>query len=79
MQNRFRDLLTTLGLGLLRLALRILPRGTSEREGTFRGLAEQRLYDRYEGYTLLVGGAPYSFDKWRAIRETFRLKFRGAQ
>lgn len=42
-----------------------LPFDCSEFIGIRRGLAEQREYDRYEGWTLLCGGELLPFDRWR--------------
>ena len=59
------DLRSAVGEWFLGKALRFMPASYSVREGIERGLREQRAYDRYAGYTLACGGAPWSFEKWR--------------
>ena len=54
-----------IGGRLLAWALATLPCDSSEFIGCRRGLAEQRDYDRYEGYTRLLAGDVLPFDRWR--------------
>lgn len=65
MRNLIHDFLEALGMKFLTVALKVLPEDCPQREGVFRGLREQRLYDNYENYTLLLNERPLSFDRWR--------------
>ncbi|HEX3892856.1 MAG TPA: hypothetical protein VHW46_09825 [Terracidiphilus sp.] len=64
-----------LGTWLLRHALDVLPVDSDEAMGIARGLTEQRLYSRYEGWCQIAGTAPRAFFSWRQIRETIYTKF----
>jgi hypothetical protein len=74
MQSLISRIREALGSKILQLGLRVLPKDASERVGALRGLAEQRLFDRYEGYTLLLKESPYPFERWREISGTMFLK-----
>jgi hypothetical protein len=50
---------------LMRAALRVLPHQGYESNALRASLDEWRAYDRYEGYTLLVGQKPLIFSRWR--------------
>ena len=78
MQTLLNAIRTCLAMRLVALALRVFPRGRSERDGLFRGRNEQRLYDRYEAFTRLLKNEPLPFDRWREIRSTFFLRNQGA-
>jgi hypothetical protein len=68
-----------LGLFLLSVAVNVLPEDAPARTGALRGLAEQRAFDRYEGYTLLLQQRPLPFDRWREVFQTLHVKMRGAR
>jgi hypothetical protein len=76
MQTLLNRIKEALGLKLLSAAMALLPKDAPAHIGAARGLAEQRQYDRYEGYTLLLGAPPIQFDRWREIRSTFFLRMR---
>jgi hypothetical protein len=65
MRKLLNKLLEALGMRLLSVALEALPKDCSVRTGALRGLAEQRAYDRYEGYAELLKEQPVPFEKWR--------------
>lgn len=77
MVTAWNRILERVGLMFLRAALALLPGDSSPRTGATRGLAEQRQFDRYEGYTLIQGSRPLPFDRWREIWGTMQLKARG--
>lgn len=62
------------GYMLLDFAKRLLPSGDSVRDGLFRGLREQREYDRYVAVTVLLKGHVREFEQWRELRSTFKLR-----
>jgi hypothetical protein len=55
-----------IGARLLDLAVQLLPENAWQRKAITRDLAEQRQYERYEGYSLLMGAAVLPFDRWRS-------------
>ena len=63
-----------LGAWMMKLALQMLPKGETMKEGALRGMKEQREFDRYEGYTQILGEKPIPFLRWREIMGTFRLR-----
>jgi hypothetical protein len=74
LKNLFRE---WLGERLTDWALRILPTFHSGRTGMMRGLREQREYERYLGYTLMLNELPMGFDRWREIHASMRVIKRG--
>ena len=55
-----------MGSILLRWAVALLPEHAWERKALERELREQRDYERYEGYTLAMGGEVLPFERWRS-------------
>jgi hypothetical protein len=51
---------------LLRWTIALMPEHAWERKALERELREQRDYERYTGYTLLMGAAVIPFDQWRS-------------
>ena len=74
MRDLIHDLLEALGMKFLSVAVNVLPEDCPERVGALRGLSEQRLYDRYEGYTLLLNHQPLPFYRWREEYNWLRMK-----
>jgi hypothetical protein len=68
------DLRCSVAGWFMRRALAVMPRTWSVRDGLLRGLAEQKAYDSYAGYTLLCGCEPWPFDKWREVARTMRTR-----
>jgi hypothetical protein len=85
MQTAFREIfdegpkfvfMRALGLRLLTWALRLIPNGCPEREAAYRGLKEEREYQHYRGYTLMLRDTPLPFHRWREIWGTMQAHVR---
>lgn len=68
------DFRYSIGLRLLAAAIRMLPLDESLRAGILRGIGEQREYDRYEAYCLLMCMEPVTFELWRELQATMRVR-----
>lgn len=67
-----------LAFWFLEKALRLLPVSSSAREGMLRGLKEQRDYDRYEAFCILVREERRNYARYRAycrLQKTSPLAF----
>jgi hypothetical protein len=73
--SEIRDtFLEALGLLLLSAAMEVLPKDASARTGALRGLKEQRAYDHYEGYRLMLSQQPLPFERWREQFQYLQIK-----
>lgn len=75
----FHVIFERFGAWLVLRGITLMPVDSTLRAGLIRGAMEQREYDRYEGYTRLVGEKPYPFDRWREIHSTLQIKFASAR
>jgi hypothetical protein len=76
MRTLLKLIMEALGRLLLSVATDVLPKDSPARIGAMRGLAEQRAYDRYEGYTELLKEKPVPFEKWREQWSWIQVKTR---
>lgn len=59
------DFRCTVGLWLLRRAMRWMPNEWSMRQAVDRGIGERVVYDRYAAYCRVMNQQPLPFPRWR--------------